>query len=134
MDYCFLNDPFPDEELNEEQLVDETLIAYNIQTEMPLGGKDPFTLQEAKQSPHWLEWKEAIHVELEQLQWMGTWRLINCPKDAVPILNKWVFLTKYNKQGELIKHKAQLVAKGCARRPGYDYADTFSLVVWLETI
>ena len=55
MDYCFLNDPFPDKELNEEQLVDEMLIAYNIQTEMPLGGKDPFTLQEAKQSPYWPE-------------------------------------------------------------------------------
>ena len=65
---------------------------------------------------------------------MGTWKLVSCPKDAVPITNKWVFLTKYNKQGELRKYKACLVAKGCAQRPGYDYTDTFSLVVQLETI
>jgi hypothetical protein len=59
---------------------------------------------------------------------------VSCPKDAVPIANKWVFLTKYNKQGELIKYKARMVAKGCAQRPEYDYTDTFSPVVCLETI
>jgi Reverse transcriptase (RNA-dependent DNA polymerase) len=59
---------------------------------------------------------------------------VSCPKDAVQIANKWVFLTKYNKQGELIKCKARMVAKGCAQRPGYNYMDTFSPVVHLETI
>jgi hypothetical protein len=73
---------------------------------MPLGGRDPFTLAEAKKSPDWPEWEKAISVELEQLQQMSTWKLVSCPKDAVQIANKWVFLTKYNKQGELIKYKA----------------------------
>ena len=109
-------------------------MAYSIQTETPLGGKDPFTLPEAQKSPNWPEWKKAIDIELEQLQQMGTWKLVNCPEEAVPISNKWVFLTKYNKQGELVKRKAQLVAKCCVQRPGYDYTDTFSPVVRLETI
>ena len=96
---------------------------------MPLGSKDPLTPCEAQKSPVWPEWKKAIDIELEQLQQMGIWKLISCPKDTVPITNKWVFLTKYNKQGELIKYKAHLVTKGCAQRPGYDYMDTFSPVV-----
>ena len=65
---------------------------------------------------------------------MGTWRLIEKPKHAIPIANKWVFAKKRNKTGQLTKYKARLVAKGCAQRPGYDYAETHSPVVRLETI
>ena len=108
VDYRFLDNPFPDEEQNEEYNMNEALIAYNIQTEMPLGGRDPLTLCKAQKSSDWSEWKKAILVELEQLQLMGTWNLVDCPNGSVP--NKWVFLTKY------------------------DYTDTFSPVVWLETI
>src|SRR5882757_2638359 len=65
---------------------------------------------------------------------MGTWKLVDKPADAVPISNKWVFLKKYNKLGDLLKYKGRLVAKGCAQRPGQDYLETFSPVVRLETI
>jgi hypothetical protein len=54
VDYCFLDNLFPDEEQNEEQNNNEALIAYCIQTEMLLGGRDPFTLAEARKSPDWL--------------------------------------------------------------------------------
>jgi len=109
-------------------------ITYQVYCDTPLGGEDPKTLQEAKESPDWLEWEKAIKVELEQLDHMGTWQLVNCPVDAVPLANKWVFIRKYNKMGELLKYKARLVVKGCAQRPGFDYTDTFSPVVRLETI
>jgi len=82
----------------------------------------------------WPEWEKAIHGELEQLDHFGTWKLVDCPQDAIPIPNKWVFLKKYNKQGKITKYKARLVVKGCAQRPGFDYTDTFSPVVRLETI
>jgi hypothetical protein len=51
VDYRFLDNPFPDEEQNEEQNINEALIAYCIQTEMPLGSGDLFTLAEARKSP-----------------------------------------------------------------------------------
>lgn len=59
--------------------------------DLSLGDKDPVTLREARESPNWSEWENAIHVELDQLNTMGTWKLVNCPKEAVPIANKWVF-------------------------------------------
>jgi hypothetical protein len=65
---------------------------------------------------------------------MGTWWLTDKPPTTVPIANKWVFAKKYNKSGELIKYKVQLVAKGCSQRLGQDYNETFALVVHLEMI
>jgi hypothetical protein len=41
--------------------------------------------------------------------------LVKKPIDAMPISNKWVFLKKRNKEGELVKYKARLVAKGCTQ-------------------
>ena len=93
VNYRFLNDPFPDEE-DETNLIAKTNI-YQAYCETPLGGEDPKTLHEAKSSSNWPEWEKAIRVELEQLNHMGTWELTNCPKDAVPIANKWVFVKKY---------------------------------------
>jgi hypothetical protein len=71
---------------------------------------------------------------LEQLKSFETWKLVDCPPDAIPIPNKWVFLKKYNKEGNITKFKAWLIVKGCVQRPGFDYTDTFSPVVRLETI
>jgi len=45
-----------------------------------------------------------------------------------------VFAKKRNKQGRLTKYKARLVAKGYAQHPGYDYVETHSPVICLETV
>jgi len=65
---------------------------------------------------------------------MGTWRLVEKSPDIIPLANKWVFLKKRNKTGKIVKHKARLVVKGCAQQPGYDYVETFSPVVRMDTI
>jgi len=53
-----------------------------------------------------------MQTELDQLKHMGTWRLIEKPPDVILISNKWVYVKKHNKEGQLIKYKARLVAKG----------------------
>ena len=72
--------------------------------------------------------------QLDLLKEMGTWETVLKPPEAVPIANKWVFVKKRNKAGEVIRFKARLVAKGCAQRPGYDYMETFSPVVRMDTL
>ena len=131
--YHYLNDPFPDKE-ETEQAIPMPGEIYTAFAEIPSGGDEPKSLAEGKRSPEWPEWECAVQSELDQLQQMGTWILVDKPVDTVPISNKWVFIKKYSKLRELLKHKARLVAKGCLQQPGHDYAETFSLVVCLETI
>jgi hypothetical protein len=125
VDYHHMNDPYSDND--NEQI-------YANMIENALGKDEPGTLSQAKDSQEWLEWEEAIKAELQQLAQKRTWELIKCPNESIPIANKWVFIRKYNKEGNLTKYKARLVAKGCAQCPGYDYQETYSPVVCMETI
>jgi hypothetical protein len=85
IDYTKLQNPFSDEE-------DEDQVIHNANA-VELDA-NPLTLKEAKALAEWPEWEKAIKAELEQLNAMGTWKLVNRPKDAMPILNKWVSAKK----------------------------------------
>ena len=99
-----------------------------------MSGNDPRSLKEAMSSPEWPEWEKAIQTELDTLRQMGTWELVDAPENRKPVSNKWVFVRKYDKNGNLQKYKARLVARGFSQIPGMDYNETFSPVVRLETI
>ena len=56
------------------------------------------------------------------------------PRNAIPISNKWVLTKKWDKEGNLVKYKAHLVACSFTQRPGLDYNETFSPVIHFKTI
>ena len=134
VDYCYLNNPFSDREEEDDINAADTEAVNAVEAEAMLSGDDPKSLDEAKKTSEWPEWEQAIKTELNQLDRMKTWTLVKRPVDTIPITNKWVFTKKYSKSSELLKYKARLVAKGCAQRLGYDYLETFSPVVRMETI
>ncbi|GFX37424.1 hypothetical protein TNCV_3106761 [Trichonephila clavipes] len=47
---------------------------------------------------------------------------------------KWVFKVKQTADGNVQCFKARLVAKGCSRKFGVYFNETFSPVVWWNTI
>jgi hypothetical protein len=125
--YWFLNDPFTDDFAGETFITAEEVYAIVARDEIT-------NLKEAKNSPDWPKWKEAIKDELNQLDEMGTWKLVPKPQNAVLITNKWVFICQRNKEGNIVKHKAWLVARGCTQCPGYDFVETFAPVIWIDTL
>ena len=128
-EYKELTEPFPDEK--EAGIL--KIVKHEAYAIVP-DDDDCHNLREARQSPEWPEWKQAIEAELDQLKKMGTWELVERPKGVVPIGNKLIFTKKRDKIGRLLRYKARLVAKGYAQRPGRDYIETHSPVVRLETI
>jgi hypothetical protein len=70
------------------------------------GDNDQPTLEQAKRSLEWPKWEHTIQAELVQLQQKGTWKLVEKPAGAIPILNKWVLTKKRDKEGNVVKYKA----------------------------
>ena len=124
VNYKHLNDPFLDNKaMSAEEL-----------TNLLEGDLNQPTFEQAKWSAEWPEWESAIQSELAQLYEKGTWKLVEKPKNTIPISNKWVLTKKCDKEGNVVKYKACLVTCRFMQCPGQDYDETFSPVIHFETI
>jgi hypothetical protein len=63
-------------------------------------------------------WLQAVHEELESLEENNTWEIVPNPIGKKVIDSKWVFTSKHDDKGEIERHKARLVIKGCAQKRG----------------
>ncbi|KAJ8463851.1 hypothetical protein ONZ45_g17438 [Pleurotus djamor] len=95
---------------------------------------DPLSVEEARAREDWPEWKKAMDKEIGQLTDLGTYDLVDLPDGRAPVSCKWVFRLKRNEKGEVVSHKARLVARGFTQIPGIDYSETFAPVMRLETL
>ena len=92
---------------------------------------EPTSLTEAKRHPDWPQWEQGIREELAMLDKAGTWELVDPPAGANIVGSKWVFCAKKDAVGNVVCHKARLVAQGFSQVPGVDYFDTYALVAKL---
>lgn len=95
---------------------------------------EPSTVTEAMKSSDANKWKRAMDEEMSAHRQNATWSLATLPKGRKAIKAKWVFKSKTNEDGHIIRYKARLVAKGCSQKPGIDYSETFSPVVRYNSI
>nr|GEX87099.1 ribonuclease H-like domain, reverse transcriptase, RNA-dependent DNA polymerase [Tanacetum cinerariifolium] len=72
--------------------------------------------------------------ELDFINRNNTWELTTLPKGHKAIGLKWVFKTKKDANGNIIKHKARLVSKGYIQEHVIDFKEVFAPVARMETI
>jgi hypothetical protein len=70
-------------------------------------------MAECKKRSDWNKWKEVIEAELNSLKKRKVFtEVIPTPLRTIPIGFKWVFVRKRNKNNEVVRYKARLVAQG----------------------
>ncbi|KAE9041095.1 hypothetical protein PR002_g4622 [Phytophthora rubi] len=89
----------------------------------------PQSYKKAKRSQLWPEWKNIIESELFSLCNHETWRLVphNSIGKAKVITCRWVFETKRNEKGVVVRYKARLVIHGYKQDFGVNFLKTYEL-------
>jgi hypothetical protein len=98
---------------------------------------DPTSLREAMSRPDWPEWLGAMDEEYASHMKLGTWKLVELPIDRrgrAPIGNRWIYKTKRDARGFVVRRKARIVGFGYAQVFGLDYTDTSSPTLKKESL
>lgn len=79
-------------------------------------------------------WRQAMENKIKYVERNNTWRLTELPTGQKAIGLKWVYKIKKNTEGNIVKHKARIVAKGYVQQQGRDFEEIFAAVTRLETV
>lgn len=65
---------------------------------------------------HDVAWQKAMEEEIATIEKNQTWELVDRPSDKLVVGVKWVYKTKRNLDGIVLKNKARLVEKGYSQK------------------
>jgi hypothetical protein len=107
---------------------DECLLTAN---EYP---PEPVTYEESLIGPESKQWKIARQNERRALQQKDVLEAVPKPDGIRPVKSRYVYKRKFDKSGELKKHKARMIALGFGQVQGVDVFNTFAPVVKSITV
>ena len=103
----------------------------------PLRASDvpiPSTVRRALASPFAAQWQAAMDKEMSSLRAHAVFAVVDRPAAGVNVVTcKFVFAVK-EKNGEVLRFKARLVACGYTQQEGVDYVETYAQVARLKTV
>lgn len=79
------------------------------------------------------QWKIAMKNEISAVEKNNTWVLTDLPPGRRAISLKWVYKIKKDANGNIVKYKARIVARGFVQKKGVDFDEVFASVTRLET-
>ncbi|CAK5275548.1 unnamed protein product [Mycena citricolor] len=79
-------------------------------------------------------WREAMRVEMKQMEDKGVWKLVDLPTGERAIDRMWVFDRKLDGEGNEIKQKARYVARGNQMVEGWDFGTKWAMVARMESV
>ncbi|KAL6320066.1 hypothetical protein AAG906_004463 [Vitis piasezkii] len=85
-----------------------TQVVEPVQFDMSLED-DPILVSQVKQSSDSEKWIEAMKDEMKSMKDNGVWDLVKFHKGVKPIGCKWIFKTKRDSKGNIIRYKARLI-------------------------
>lgn len=94
----------------------------------------PKNYSDIKNLPDSEKWYQAVVKELNALKRNKTWVLVDRPKNRNIVGSRFIFKIKRNKNGEVTKYKARLVAQGFSQEYGTDYTETFAPVAKMGSL
>lgn len=74
------------------------------------------------------KWREAMEQEYNGLIRLDSWDIVPRPANVKVIPCHWILTRKRNQAGEVVRHKARLVAQGNYQTPGIDFDQTYAPV------
>jgi hypothetical protein len=95
---------------------------------------DPLNLCKAMRSEDASKWETTMQEEYDLLMANGTWELNTLPEGRKSIGCKWMFRTKHDASGNIIRYKARLVEKSYSQMTGVDFDETFAPMAKFITI
>jgi len=107
--------------------------AYGAKTDT-LAANVPRTYNQAMKSVEKEFWEKAIAAEIQSMITHDVWQETIIPRHAKPITTKWVFRPKCDINGNIVKYKARLVARGFEQVYGRDFDETYSPVTRLSSL
>ena len=93
-----------------------------------------FELKKVNEALQDANWVNSMHEELHQFVRNDVWELVPRLKGVNVIGAKWIFKSKLDEHGIVIRNKSRLVAQGYTQVEGIDFDETFAPVARLESI
>nr|GEZ27715.1 retrovirus-related Pol polyprotein from transposon TNT 1-94 [Tanacetum cinerariifolium] len=79
-------------------------------------------------------WLQVMQDEIREFDLLQVWELVHQLDYVMIITLKWIYKVKLDEYDNVLKNKAQLVAKGYRQEEGIDFEESFAAVARIEAI